>query len=464
MKASKFNIVTKARDDPTKFLLYNTLHDHRILFEDPKLNPERLFNKIKHGVNLNKKEAAVIDELKDMGIILDDDVDEQKLFEDWYLSKIRERTDYMQVTILPTMKCNLACTYCFEDNVRNAERMSPKTTRQLIRFLKHRINNVMPKRFQIIFFGGEPLTHPEAIRQISKAMWKHCQSLKEVNLDIGMITNGVLLAPQFIDELLPYGFHWIKITFDGDREEHDRKRIWHNGNGTFDTIYNNLAQIAGKLNIAIGGNFDAQNYMSFFDLIDRLKKSPFADDIMVARFKPIMDVNEAVTLQRGGKVTSSCEVCTFTDRQVDQILALQTKMQRVGLPISEDPVLGPCEYHQRHSMTIGPDGAIYKCPSFAGLHDLEAGNIYSNEYNKCGGQQLATKKWGEACEQCAYLPNCVGGCRFNSLNKTGKLEIVSCEKNYLEKFTKNFMQREIKRLDCDPENGNEEELPVYTAA
>lgn len=462
MKASKFNILSRAHDDPSKFLLYNTLYDHRILFDDPALNPERLFRKIKQGLPLTKKEREAVSPLKEMGILLEDDVDEQKIFEDWYTYKIRERTDYMQVTILPTMKCNLACSYCFQNEVRHTERMSPKTTEHVIRYLKHRINRVRPERLQLIYFGGEPLTHPEPIKQISESLWHHCRALEGIKIDIGMITNGVLLTPKFVDDLLPYGFHWVKITFDGDREEHDQKRIWLNGKGTFDTIYNNLVQIAGKLKIAIGGNFDQQNYNSLFRLIDLLKISPFADDIMVVRFKPIMEVNATVASKKEGKGISFCEVCTFKDSQVDQILALQEKILRVGLPIQEEPVLGPCEYHQRHSMTIGPNGLIYKCPAFVGLHNLAAGDVFHDEYTEYGEWQLATRKWEKECEKCPYLPNCVGGCRYNSVNKTGNLETKSCEMNLLKASTEAFMKREIKRLSR--EMGEETELPVYTAA
>ncbi len=444
MKPSKFNIISGS-EESDKILLYNTLHDHRILFDDPEINPLKLFEKLKNQSSLSHKESGVIPQLKEMGIILDDEVDEQSLFDSWYHEKIRERSDVMQVTILPTMNCNLACDYCFENDVRENGIMKPEMVSLTIDWLTKRLSAIRPRELHLTFFGGEPLLHPKAIREISKSLWEVCASL-QVSMAFGMVTNGVLLTSAFVDELIPFGFRWMKITFDGDRDAHNRKRIKHNREGTFDIIYDNLCQIAGKLKLSIGGNFDNDNYASMFQLVDRIRQSPFAEDIVSARFKPIMKINPDIVAGRDGKVTSFCEVCSFNDPQINGILALQEKTRSVGLPVQKRPEIGPCEYHARHSLTIGPDGSIYKCPAFVGVSHLAAGHVSQEGYNSQGEIQLSMPKWDEDCESCAYLPNCCGGCRMNSVNKTGSLEVKSCEGNYLSKSIEDFMQQEIKRL------------------
>lgn len=445
MKPSKFNIISKSKETPDKILLYNTLHDHRILFDDPDINPHILFEKLNQPHVLTQKENEVISQMHNLGLILDDSVDEQALFDAWYIDKIRERTDVLQVTILPTMNCNLACDYCFENDVRENGIMQPEIVSQTIDWLTSRLSSVRPQQFHLTFFGGEPLLHPKAIREISKALWNLCHSLN-IEMGFGMVTNGVLLTTGLVDELLPYGFKWLKITFDGDREAHDKKRIKHNREGTFDIIYNNLCAIAGKLKLSIGGNFDNDNYASMFNLIERIRQSPFASDVTMARFKPIMKINSEIISGREGKVTSFCEVCSFNDPQIQGILSLQSKVRDTGLPIQKRPEIGPCEYHSRHSMTIGPDGSLYKCPAFVGVSNLAAGHVREARYNHQGEHQLSMPKWDEDCESCAYLPNCCGGCRMNSVNKTGSLEEKSCEGNYLSRSIEDFMQEEIKRL------------------
>ncbi len=448
MKRSKFNLISRSKNNPSQYLLYNTLHDHRILFDENFLNPYDLFEKIEMRMPLGSAEQEVLASLKEMGLVLEDDVDEQKLFDTWYATKIHSRRDIMQITVLPVMSCNLACHYCFENDVRQTGLMKPEIISESIEWMTRRLESVHPQKFHLVFFGGEPLLHPRAIRQMMKELSGVCNRLG-IEQEAGMVTNGVLLKPELVDELIPYGWKWIKITFDGDRDAHDHKRVYRNGRGTFDQIYENLIHVAGRLKIAIGGNFDEENYTSMFSLIERLSKSPFADSILTARFKPIMKINTALASQREGKLTSFCEVCSFNDSQVQQIMALQDKTAAEHLPIHDRPEMGPCEFHQEHSVTIGPDGKIYKCPAFVGIESLCAGDVFHETWNERGKQQMALKKWDEHCESCAHLPNCCGGCRYSALNQSGSLQNKSCEIDYLTRMTENFMQREIARLGFD---------------
>ena len=452
MKLSRFNLVTRAISEPSKGLLYNTLQDHRILFDDTQINIESLLHKISNKFILNDSELECAEQLKEIGIVLDDEVDEIKIFEQWYNDKIRYRNDLMQVTILPAMNCNLACHYCFENEVRQNGLMKPEIVEQTISYLHHKLKEVRPKNFHLVFFGGEPLLHPKAIEKITKEVSALCKNMA-IEFEMGMVSNGVLLREEFVNELVPYGWKWIKITFDGDKDQHDHKRVKHDGKGTFDIIYDNLSRTAGKLKIAIGGNFDEQNYDSMYSLVKRLKKSPFGEQIFVARFKPIMKINSALATQREGKITASCEVSSFSKEQVKQIFDLKQHTAKVGLSIDERPDIGPCEFHQAYSMTIGPDGNIYKCPAFAGIKNLAAGHVSEVSFNQAGKDQITFEKWDEECSSCAYLPNCVGGCRFNSINRTGDIKTKSCEYNYLVTSTENYMQNHLKQMMAE-ENAN----------
>ena len=77
MKPSKFNIISHAKDEPSRSILYNTLHDHRVLF-DADLNPEIFLEKVAKGYPLTSQENEVARDLQEMGLILEDNVDEQQ--------------------------------------------------------------------------------------------------------------------------------------------------------------------------------------------------------------------------------------------------------------------------------------------------------------------------------------------------------------------------------------------------
>jgi len=99
---------------------------------------------------------------------------------------------------------------------------------------------------------------------------KACDA-RGVTLSLGIITNGLLLTEELVDRLLPYGLGYVKVTLDGDRDKHNEMRPLRGGQGTFDRIVENVRKVAGKVRIAVGGNFDADSVESFPALLDFLK-------------------------------------------------------------------------------------------------------------------------------------------------------------------------------------------------
>ena len=107
-------------------------------------------------------------------------------------------------------------------------------------------------------------------------------------MSISIITNGLLLTPEVVDRLLPYGLRGVKITLDGDRDTHNRMRPLRGGQGTFDRLIENIRSVAGRTSIAIGGNFDESSADSYSALLDFLREQDFADKLVNVNFKPIV--------------------------------------------------------------------------------------------------------------------------------------------------------------------------------
>ena len=55
-----------------------------------------------------------------------------------------------------------------------------------------------------------------------------------VSQRISVITNGLLLTPEVVDRLNPYGLQGVKVTLDGDRDTHNRMRPLRGRQGTFE--------------------------------------------------------------------------------------------------------------------------------------------------------------------------------------------------------------------------------------
>ncbi len=109
-------------------------------------------------------------------------------------------------------------------------------------------------------------------------MWAATQA-RGVTMFASIITNGLLLTPDVVDRMLPFGLNGIKITLDGDRDTHNRMRPLRGGQGTFDRIIENIRRVAGRCRIAIGGNFDESSVDSFPALLEFLQEQDFGDKL-----------------------------------------------------------------------------------------------------------------------------------------------------------------------------------------
>jgi MoaA/NifB/PqqE/SkfB family radical SAM enzyme len=103
------------------------------------------------------------------------------------------------VHIIPTRRCNLACTYCNEfDDVSN-----PVPTEEMFR----RIDRLGEMGTGVITIsGGEPLLHPDLDAIIAR--------IRKNGIIAGLITNGYLLVADRIERLNRAGLEYLQISID----------------------------------------------------------------------------------------------------------------------------------------------------------------------------------------------------------------------------------------------------------
>src|SRR2546423_10640360 len=154
-------------------------------------------------------------------------------------------------------------------------------------WIEGELDRLDPERFILTFFGGEPLLNLPVMYDLAERTWRATQA-RGISMVVNVITNGLLLTPEVVDRLAPYGLNGIKITLDGDRDTHNRMRPLRGGQGTFDRIIENVRRVAGRVSIAIGGNFDESSVDSFPALLDFLSEQEFADKLVKVNFKPIV--------------------------------------------------------------------------------------------------------------------------------------------------------------------------------
>ena len=113
------------------------------------------------------------------------------------------------VHIIPTRRCNLACTYCNEfDDFSNPVPLEE---------MKKRLDILADMGTSIITIsGGEPLLHPELDDII--------RHTRRRGMIAGMITNGFLLTQKRIEELNRAGLEYLQISIDNTMPDEVSKK------------------------------------------------------------------------------------------------------------------------------------------------------------------------------------------------------------------------------------------------
>src|SRR5438874_4695087 len=279
MQPSVFNVQVPLPERNEVFLM-NTFSDAQLLVSPDVTG---LLDRIKNGQStFDIDERETVESLVENGFIVGSRDEEQQALTK-YFTDMRDDTDQLRVTVLTTLQCNFACDYCFQgdhgDYNKFAAKMTMEQAEGVARWIETRLDEVQPKKFVMTFFGGEPLLNLPVMYYLAERCAAMCEERGIPQL-VNVITNGLLLTPEVVDRLLPYGLNGIKITLDGDRDTHNRMRPLRGGQGTFDRIIENVRQSAGKCRISIGGNFDESSVDSYPALLDFLSAQEFADKLV----------------------------------------------------------------------------------------------------------------------------------------------------------------------------------------
>jgi sulfatase maturation enzyme AslB (radical SAM superfamily) len=114
------------------------------------------------------------------------------------------------VDLLLTNSCNLKCDYCYMQHVKNYEPFTPEKIKQAWDFLA----NINSKYFKYVqFFGGEPLIHNKLILSFMN-QYKNDITKSVGHQTISVVTNGLLLTPQFIQEYFSYQDVRMTVSLD----------------------------------------------------------------------------------------------------------------------------------------------------------------------------------------------------------------------------------------------------------
>ena len=467
MQPSMFNVRVPLEDRDDVFLM-NTFTDAQLIVSR---DVTELLDRFAGGpipTALTDDEREALATLTENGFLVESREKDRENVRQFFHT-VRENQDQLRVTVLTTLQCNFACGYCFQgdhgDYNKHAAKMTMETAERVARWAEERLDTLKPESFALTFFGGEPLLNLPVMYFLAERLWTSCEA-RGVRMLVNIITNGLLLTPEVVDRMAPFGLNGVKITLDGDRDMHNRMRPLRGGQGTFDRIVANIRQVAGKCRISIGGNFDEESVDSYPALLDFLREQEFADKLTRVAFKPVIRAgtssprpaprvadaavktgstkfialtslgNDAKPLNgtcmtSAGGGTSICDNCNFIDEKMS---FLREETMKRGFATVDGVHMGPCEIHRKHAHTIGPDGALYACPGFTGDARMSTGHIDGRQdtWRQSAAARFDALAAWKQCDDCAFIPVCAGGCTVAAHTELGNMDAPNCHKTSFE--------------------------------
>ena len=337
-----------------------------------------------------------------------DDINEYTRF-----SIMRNRIIYNKNTLLmeiaPTLKCNCACGYCFVSKC--GECMSEETEDAFIEFLGKRINQGV-KTLKVTWFGGEPLMAYDVVKRLSCKIINLCDK-NNVSYQAFLITNGILLTKQIVENFEKLRINGLQITLDGTEKFHNKERPCALTNG-FKTILSNLQLFTGKIKPIIRINVSKRNCGDVVNLLSDLNE--FHPCIKSITFSPVISINET-DKSYGKDIFDGKEYSKWESKYIEylnQYTKLRYEFHIKGKYVGDAAKIV-------NSFCMDPNGSLYKSGFMLGNKEWIITNIKNFNLINCFSYKNFTKYFEESiekkCQDCFFLPYCVGGEASMTLGK-----------------------------------------------
>ncbi|MGE0787763.1 MAG: radical SAM protein [Sandaracinaceae bacterium] len=142
----------------------------------------------------------------------------------------------MDVALILTHRCNLACGYCYAGEHHKTD-LDDSVLQRGVDLLFSDGSG----RAQLSFFGGEPFLNFDAMQRAVELAEARARSAG-AQLTIQCTTNGSLLREEHVRFLTKHGVH-VTVSIDGVREAHDHNRPCAGGKPSFDQVHGGLRRL-----------------------------------------------------------------------------------------------------------------------------------------------------------------------------------------------------------------------------
>lgn len=333
----------------------------------------------------------------------------------------------LNLTLLPTLDCNFECEYCYEKGLVKKD-MDKKILESICKLVKNKINSV--EKVNICWYGGEPLLVIDKIIHLNQKLSRLCQE-NNVEFYSSVSTNGYLLSKTTVDKLIEIGIKHIETTLAGTSLYHDKLRLLNDKTPTYNTIVKNIKNASKYLKTMVNVNITKTSYSDISNLLHYFKDNQIVDNIYFTFNRVVSTTN------------NSCEHLVMDEEIYNKkAINLYNEALDLGLNICDVTRFTAscifCAAQNINSITIGPEGNIFKCSEK--FDDANSIGTLSNNgeirLKKSHFHNTIDPFNDSMCKDCEILPYCNGGCSNNSCGNK-----CPSEKDYMEQYLKLFYRR-----------------------
>ena len=398
----KFSVFNHAFENDGRKFLYNILSTAIVEIDA----------RIAEAINANDPktiEGVMQKNLSDLGFIVPNGTNEMAEYQYFYdRIRLRQSASALHFSFISTYSCNLACPYCCEGSIKSNDKINQDGIDAILSFIKSEIvsqeRDMKVAKLYISLYGGEPMMAKNEITSFCDGAVSMANSLN-VPIDFDMPSNMTLLDERTIELIRKFKIR-TQVSIDGAREQHNKRRIYPNGNGTYDVIVSNLKRLVAaglKDLITIRINVDNETSKNAEKIFVEMLQ--YSDDVYFAFLTPYKGVNDGYA---GKCIMSDCH-STMVVQRFNQIMA------RYGRNVP--PTFGkksPCAINCENKYWIDYELNVYKCELLVKMPECRVGYLSLDGVfhpEPALYRQLTLSPFNNTkCRSCKLLPLCGGGC------------------------------------------------------
>ena len=430
MRASDYNF-SWPLDGGSAVLAYNALTGALVETTSPHADligdPQRVL----HPGDMAHDAREFVGAMAPGGFFVEDGTDELSILKFRHYAQKYDQT-FLALTIAPTMRCNFACSYCYEGHGQGShpsglatDTMGEEVQAALLAFVERRAPHL--RTLSVTWYGGEPLVARDVVLSLSERFLRIADE-HSVRYRADMVSNGYLLdeSRELIDRLREAGVGSFQITLDGPQAVHDGRRPLKGGGPTFQRTVTNIRRLSDSGScVRLRVNVDRDNVDQIPALLDALAAEGLSE--LTVGFNPVLPI---------GKACQSMSEACLTNEEVTRLaLALSEQVERRGLGAAvgmayPQALTLTCCAGKLHAYVVDPEGYLYKCWNEVGDPGQACGYLLETGKRRDRTRRLREIKWvtwepfeDPACRACSYLPLCLGTrCRHACMTSDEKYD------------------------------------------